>query len=1763
VSILQVSTPNTPVLSANANNFCPGDSIHLTTTPASSLLTYMWFKNGQPVNGPYGAGVTGISGSSYRVGEAGNYTVQTMNSNQCLSTQSNIVSVSVLSNVQPVISQQPVNNTINIGDTAVFSVIASNFDTIIWQFQPTNSTVWINAVSGPTSPYLNPNTTQLRVIASSPSLNGYRYRAIISGVSRCVQDITSTTAGLTVNQPLTTTLTIGNFNRCQTSANDTILVDVRSNRFNQVALAQFAIQKPSSFTFLGIVDRNPSLFALNTQTQGNNITISGFGSTAVTLPSNSLLFKLRLMVPAGSNGNETIEWNNSQTLVSDALQGVWSTTLVNGSVNTVPAPVSLTSATICQGQSFTFGNQTLISAGTYSRTISSSNGCDSVVTLTLNVLPSSATSLTASICQGQSYHFGAQLLISSGTYTRSLTAANGCDSLVTLTLSIRESTTASLSASICQGQTFAFGNQNLAASGVYSRTLTASNGCDSLITLTLTVNIGGSSTINASICQGQSYSFGSQNLVASGTYQTTLTAANGCDSIVTLNLLVTGLPARPTLTSSSISACQGDSIMLIAVPNSSFLRYRWFLNGIPVSGVAGQGILGGSAGGSRLVVSTGGTYTVTVENNSGCSSQASLGRALSFNALPAITQQPIAATVSLGASASFSASTSGATLFAWEYRINPNGAWIAINSGQGIYAGFTTSNLTVNALSNAFNGYQFRVKAKNSSCTNEVISNSATLTVIPGDPINLTIGNTNVCSNQNSTLHIPIISGSLSNLALIDASIALGNNLSFVGVDSIHPSISNLSVVQNGQSVNFSWFGINRINLPSNSRLFRLNLQASASDSIRWVNAGFYDEYQGTYTINQVNGAVVVNTGSTIAFQIAQSSVCQGSTNSIALSASPAGGTFSGTGVSGNSFNPTGLSVGFYNITYTYTNPGTGCVSIANTSIEIAAPPTGTVIANQSICQGQNASLQATGGQSYLWTNGQGITLGTGAVLSVSPNSTTDYFVRISNVNGCSVDLTTRVTVNQISPVTISNGDTIRLCIGSSATLHASGGYSSYQWFPVYAISNNSVSNPVITPRRNETYTVFATNANGCVTSKQVVVIVTPLPAVDAGNDAIYCGGSALNLQANGAGNNGTYSWSNGSNNAITSVSPSVTTTYYVTGTNSNGCSNTDSVKVYVPRVYAGNNRTVCAGDAVNLLATMLDYPANFPNPEITWYRINNGVPDSIGNSLALSASINITSEIVITVGLNNGNCFVSDTLLVTVASTPVVTIGGNSSISTAPSSTVPLSASITGASNSRTISWSILGSTSQGPGSLSSTTSLNPVYTAPAVSTQSTIQLIVRVTNPNGCGSSDTISISIDPALQGKTFSGTLRYDNNAGTPINDARIKLINTQNQVFTAEVNSQGVYFFPNLANGTYSVSIDTIRKTSGGVTSADVTMINNYRLNRATSPLAIGTPSANLRLRAADVSTSNGTSNTAGADSITIQDAQAAQRRAGNLSTNNFSFELATPQRIWAVPANSSTVTINGSDVSFDLNAVSYGDVNGSFSPVLRLNTILQAENAGYVAVAPGFLMNYPIRTGQAMDLAAWQMTFQVRDGYRVKGAQMIGDASSVLVNQIGNQVTMLWFAENGVPVQVKKDDNIVHLTLAKEDAGAWKDPIVDASMTDVEFNDGFAITYLQPRICLPIVTQQRDVQVNLYPNPVNEQQSLHLNVNTIHSGIFSYQIHDVSGRIVTTVTKNIGPGLQSIDMEIPGLAAGTYQMFWTLEGDRLNKSGTHKLTVVK
>ena len=126
-----------------------------------------------------------------------------------------------------------------------------------------------------------------------------------------------------------------------------------------------------------------------------------------------------------------------------------------------------------------------------------------------------------------------------GNYTRTIPAANGCDSVITLGLSVGTANITSITASICYGQTYLFAVNLLSLSGQYSDTISVSGAlCDSIVRLQLTVVGSISQLITATICQGQSYLFGSQTLTSAGSYTLTIPASNGCDSVITLNLSV-------------------------------------------------------------------------------------------------------------------------------------------------------------------------------------------------------------------------------------------------------------------------------------------------------------------------------------------------------------------------------------------------------------------------------------------------------------------------------------------------------------------------------------------------------------------------------------------------------------------------------------------------------------------------------------------------------------------------------------------------------------------------------------------------------------------------------------------------------------------------------------------------------------------------------------------------------------------------------------------------------------------------------------------------------------------------------------------------------------------------------------------------------------------------------------------------------------------------------------------------------------------------
>jgi gliding motility-associated-like protein len=229
---------------------------------------------------------------------------------------------------------------------------------------------------------------------------------------------------------------------------------------------------------------------------------------------------------------------------------------------------------ICQGSSYTLGTQTFNTAGNHPVVFPSVLGCDSTVVLNLTLLPNLTNNQTVHICQGASYTFAGNTLSTAGTYTQLLQTASGCDSTINLTLIVDPILTSNIQAAICQGGSYSFGTQTLTTAGNYSRTIQTQAGCDSIINLTLTVNPVLASSSSMTFCLGQSTLFFGQTLTNTGVYTHTLQTVAGCDSVVTLNLTVYPIPAAPILTGNSPVECPGDIVTLHIEPVSNAV-YNW------------------------------------------------------------------------------------------------------------------------------------------------------------------------------------------------------------------------------------------------------------------------------------------------------------------------------------------------------------------------------------------------------------------------------------------------------------------------------------------------------------------------------------------------------------------------------------------------------------------------------------------------------------------------------------------------------------------------------------------------------------------------------------------------------------------------------------------------------------------------------------------------------------------------------------------------------------------------------------------------------------------------------------------------------------------------------------------------------------------------------------------------------------------------------------------------------------------------------------
>ncbi|MBK8405470.1 MAG: gliding motility-associated C-terminal domain-containing protein [Saprospiraceae bacterium] len=277
----------------------------------------------------------------------------------------------------------------------------------------------------------------------------------------------------------------------------------------------------------------------NTYTQSGTYTFqtqnaSGCDSTAT----------LQLTIYSSTNSVSNITtcdhylWNN----VNYTQSGTYQYNTINSSGCDSTATLNLVihkSDSVLQKQTacetFVWNNVTYTQSGKYTFQTVNEHGCDSIVTMDLNIVSSTKKDTSITICD--SIMFLGKTLTSTGNYSFPLTNAAGCDSVVNLNLKIN-SIYYKQNVTRCDAYVWDLNGKKFDTSGMYSEKYTNSSGCDSIYYLELTIHPKYEFTQQAEACKQYRWSLNNQLLTESGLYTIPLKTHQGCDSILSLNLTI-------------------------------------------------------------------------------------------------------------------------------------------------------------------------------------------------------------------------------------------------------------------------------------------------------------------------------------------------------------------------------------------------------------------------------------------------------------------------------------------------------------------------------------------------------------------------------------------------------------------------------------------------------------------------------------------------------------------------------------------------------------------------------------------------------------------------------------------------------------------------------------------------------------------------------------------------------------------------------------------------------------------------------------------------------------------------------------------------------------------------------------------------------------------------------------------------------------------------------------------------------------------------
>lgn len=438
-------------------------------------------------------------------------------------------------------------------------------------------------------------------------------------------------------------------------------------------------------------------------------------------------------------------------------------------------------------------------------------------------------------------------------------------------------------------------------------------------------------------------------------------------------------------------------------------------------------------------------------------------------------------------------------------------------------------------------------------------------------------------------------------------------------------------------------------------------------------------------------------------------------------------------------------------VTTTYTVTVTdllGCVNTDDMTVTINPLPTVDAGVDTTICDG--ASVQIGGaptgpaGSTFAWTPAGTLDDPALANPTATPTaSPTTYTVTVTDVNGCVNTDDMTVTLSPLPTADAGNDTTI--CDGDCAQLAATGGVT-YTWSPTTGLSDPNIANPVACPTATTTYTVTVTDANGCVDTDDVIVTVNPLPTVEAGNDTAICIGATVTIGGSPTGPVGsTFAWTpagtlNDPTIANPDATPAVTTTYYVTVTDANGCSDLDSIIVTInplPIVDAGNDTTICDQASVQIGGS----PTGPAGSTFAWTPAGTLDDPALANPTA-TPTVSPTTYTVTVTDING--CVDTDDIIVTLSPLPTADAGNDTAICITDSVQLTATGGVT-------YSWS-------------PTTGLDdPNIANPMASPGTTTTYTVTVTDASGCVDTDDVIVTVNPLP-------TITTSNDTAICINDS---------------------------------------------------------------------------------------------------------------------------------------------------------------------------------------------------------------------------------------------------------------------------------------------------------------------------------------------------------------------------------------------------------